>query len=175
MRIKSLGVDLSLTGTGIALLEDEKLVYSGTIKSKKEGDTPTTEVLRINTIVGSVMEHVTEDVDIVVLEGIAFMAKSTALAQLSGLTYLVRSKLVERGVPFLVVAPTSLKKFVTGKGNSPKDVMMLETFKRFGVSIPENNQCDAYGLAQVGLATLDPKYKSTEFQKEVIKLIKKQI
>ena len=173
--MKSLGIDLSMTGTGIALLEDGKLVYSETIKSKKDGDTPTHEVSRLVRIVEDVCEHVSGDEDVVVLEGIAFMAKSTALAQLSGLTYMVRARLVKEGIPFFVVAPTTLKKFITGKGNSPKDIMMLETYKMYGESILDNNQCDAFGLAHVGEAVFTEKYKGETYQKEVVKLIKKQI
>jgi len=175
--MKSLGIDLSMTGTGIALLEDGKLVYSETIKSKKEGDTPDAEVRRLMGIVVKVMEHVDviENLDVVVLEGIAFMAKSTALAQLSGLTYMVRKEMVDRDIQFFVVAPTTLKKFITGKGNSAKDIMMLETYKLYGESILDNNQCDAFGLAHVGEAVLTEKYKGETYQKEVVKLIKKQI
>lgn len=173
--MKTLGIDLSMTGTGIAYLEDGKLIYSETIRSKKTGDTPTDETIRLSAIVDKVFEHVSEDFDVVVLEGIAFMAKSTALAQLSGLTYMVRQRLVAMDIPFLVVAPTTLKKFITGKGNSAKDIIMLEIYKRWGISILDNNQADAYALSQIGAAVMTKNYKGETYQKEVVKLISKQI
>lgn len=175
--MKVLGVDLSMTGTGVALLDDGEMLYSKTIKSKKDGDTPTDELRRLVKITEEVMVHVDEwdEIDVVVLEGIAFMAKSTALAQLSGLTYMVRAEIDKRNIPFLIVAPTTLKKFITGKGNSPKDIMMLETYKMYGESILDNNACDAYALAQVGLAVLGQTKKIPVYQKEVVKLINKQI
>lgn len=175
--MKTLGVDLSLTGTGIALLVDGEMTFNKSIKSKKLGDTPTDEVTRLASISDEVMEIVDEhQPDMVVLEGIAFMARNTtALAQLAGLSYLVRHGLLQRGKGFIIVAPTSLKKFVTGKGNCPKDVIMLEIYKRWDVSILDNNVADAFGLAHVGMSVIDKDYKSTEFQKEVTKLMSKQV
>jgi len=174
--MKSLGADLSLTGTGIVVLDDGKLVMQDSIKSKKDGDKPSDEIARLRGIVKRVMAFVDEhNPEVVVLEGIAFMSRNTtSLAQLAGLNYMMRDSLVDRGIDFLVVAPTSLKKYVTGAGNSSKDIMMLETYKRFGVSILDNNICDAYGLAQAGLAATDEDYKTTKFQDEVISLLRKQ-
>ena len=52
------------------------------------------------------------------------------------------------------VAPTSLKKFVTGKGNAKKDLMLLSVYKRWGFDTTNDNKADAYGLAQFGRALL---------------------
>jgi len=173
----ALGADLSLTGTGVSVLEDGKVKEQTSIKSSPVGKKAKDEIVRLRTIVSSLMEIVDKyKPDVVVLEGIAFMSRNTtALAQLAGLNYMVRSALVERGIPFLIVAPTTLKKYVTGSGNASKDVMMLETYKRFGVSILDNNIADAYGLAQVGTAVLNTEHKTTKFQKEVIKLVSTQL
>ena len=50
------------------------------------------------------------------------------------------------------VAPTALKKFVTGKGNAPKDAMMMHAFKRWGFTAATNHQADAFGLAMIAAA-----------------------
>ena len=66
------------------------------------------------------------------------------------------------------MTPTTLKKFITGKGAGPKDVMLLETYKRYGISFLDNNLCDAFGLAQCGVALLkENKEPLLSFQKEV--------
>lgn len=176
--MKTIGIDLSLTGTGIVVLDDGKLVSKETISSKPTKEkTPTAEVERIIDIVDRVMKIVDiHHPDMVAIEGIAFMSRnSTALSQLSGLSYLLRKELHSRGIGFVVIAPTSLKKFATGSGNVGKDVIMLEVYKRFGVSILDNNQADAYILAQVALAVKDRERKTTKFQQEVINLIMKQV
>lgn len=173
----TLGLDLSLTETGTTVLKDGNLVSKGVIKSKPSGKRPCDEVRRIQGIVNDIKKILDEhNPDMVILEGIAFMARNTtALAQLAGLSYMVRSEIVDRNIPFLVVAPTSLKKFATGKGNAQKDVVMLETYKRYGVSILNNNECDAYCLSQVGLAAGGASKKITKTQMEVVHLISSQL
>lgn len=175
--MKALGADLSLTGTGISVLEDGKVKEQASIKSSKTGNKASDEIKRLRGIVTEIMEYVdTWKPDIVVIEGIAFMSRNTtALAQLAGLNYMVRSELVERDIPFLIVAPTTLKKYVTGSGNASKDVMMLMTFKEFGVTILDNNENDAYGLAHIGLSVLQPPKKLKQHMKEVVKLVKTQL
>jgi crossover junction endodeoxyribonuclease RuvC len=179
----TIGIDLSLTGTGICAINDGKIFISKLIKSKREGDTPTLEIERMDGIVDEAIRDVLiydasgeVCVDLVLLEGISYMSKNTtALSQLSGLSYMVRSRLSLLDIPFVIVAPSTLKKFITGKGNSPKDIMMMEIYKGWGETITNNNIADAFGLAMVGQYLLDPKTKMEQHQKEVINLLKKQI
>lgn len=64
-----------------------------------------------------------------------------------------------------IVAPTSLKKFVTGKGNSAKNEMLLAVYKKWGVEFHNDNEADAYGLARMaeyldcGVPSTAPKYE----------------
>jgi crossover junction endodeoxyribonuclease RuvC len=55
-------------------------------------------------------------------------------------------------VPFLVVTPTQLKKFVTDNGSADKEKMMLSTKVKWKQVITDDNACDAYGLARVARA-----------------------
>ena len=45
-----------------------------------------------------------------------------------------------------------MKKFVTGKGNSPKDQVMMHVLKRWGHTSKSNNTADAFVCAAMGLA-----------------------
>ena len=178
-KIISIGLDLSLTGTGVVVLEDGKIIEQQLIKSKPVPDgKPIDEVNRIRGIVNEI-ELIVNDFkpEISVIEGLAFMVRNaTALVQLSALNYMTRAMLIDHKVPFIIVAPTSLKKFITSNGAAKKDVMLMETFKRYGVTILDDNECDAYGLAQVGLALLKGNSKSiTKLQEEVLTLLRKQI
>lgn len=167
----SIGIDLSLTGTGIIVLKGNKIIKEALIKSKPSGPFPIDELKRLVTIKKEVMEYA-QQADIAVIEGLAFMARNTsALVQLAGLNYLVREGLSELSIDFKIVTPSSLKKFITGKGNSEKSLMLLETYKRFGVSFSNDNICDAYALAMVGQAVVNPAYKLTKFQEEVMSII----
>jgi Holliday junction resolvasome, endonuclease subunit len=176
--ITSLGIDLSLVGTGLVVLENGIMSEQKLIKSKPVGERPTDELARIRFIVKQIKEMVDRyRPTIAVIENLAFMARNTtALTQLAGLNYFTRAMLVDYGIPFYLVAPTSLKKFVTGNGASKKDVMLIEVYKRWGVTILDDNICDAYGLAQIGLALMGGNSKITiERQNEVLDLLKKQL
>ena len=173
----SIGLDLSLTGTGLIILQDGKIIKQKLIKSKPVGDLPLNEVRRIRKIIEEIELIVGENSPtIAVIEGLAFMVKNaTALTQLSALNYMTRAMLDDYNVPFVIVAPTSLKKFVTGNGASKKDVMLIETFKRYGVTILDDNENDAYGLAKIGEAiNMTKKENLPVFQQEVLEKLKIQ-
>lgn len=68
----------------------------------------------------------------------------------------IRWLLVKARIPFMDIPPTILKKFVTGKGNSPKEIMMQQTLKRWGYEASNNDICDAYGLMRLAWQYLQP-------------------
>src|ERR1035437_6195346 len=100
--IISVGIDLSLTGTGVVILQDGKMLDQKLIKSKPVGDT---------------VLYTKGKVCIVVIENLAFgVRNATSLTQLAALNYFTRKIFMEVEVPFVLVAPTSLKKFATSNG-----------------------------------------------------------
>ena len=174
-----MGLDLSLCGTGVVVLIDGKFTKQKLVKSKPPTNgKPIDEVKRIRKIVEELEMMVSENTPTVaVIEGIAYgIRNATALVQLSALNYMTRAMLIDYNIPFIIVAPTSLKKFITGNGAAKKDGMMLEVYKRYGVSILDNNVNDAYCLAQVGLALWDGNSKAlTKLQEETLSVLKKQL
>ncbi len=61
------------------------------------------------------------------------------------------------GAQVTIVQPSTLRKFVTGKGNAPKETLALRCFKRWGVEIENDrgfNKLEAYCLHRYGLAVL---------------------
>lgn len=178
----TVGLDLSLTHTGYAIVQDNRVVISsGVIKSKPSGDKPIDETKRIVKIAEDALQRIDdslphEDPALVVIEGLAFMAQGTSLVQLAGLNYLTRILLVEFKWPFMIVAPTTLKKFITGSGKGDKDMMLMSVYKNYGFEAMDNNECDAYALAVCGLAVLGaPIRPNTKPQLEVIKVLKSQL
>ncbi len=170
-----IGLDLSLTGTGFVKIKDGAVAHRELIKSSPSGKTPkdeTKRILKIEYKIGGMIDE--EEVNLVVIEGLSFMSKGTSLVQLAGLNYFIRKRLCENMIPFLIVAPTSLKKFITGKGNIHKELMLMETFKKYNVEFLENNTCDAFGLAKIGEALLEGK-NLPQYQQEVVNLLKKQL
>lgn len=177
----TVGLDLSLAKTGICIIEEKKVLFSGIIKSKPAGDKPADETKRIVRIAEEVVQKIDEfcpeeSPDLVVIEGLAFMAQGTSLVQLAGLNYLTRTLLIEFGWKFMIVAPTTLKKFITGSGKGDKDMVSMKIYKEYGFEALDNNVADAFGLAACGMAVLGkPLIKMGVPQKEVINLLNKQI
>lgn len=169
--MKILGLDPSLTATGIVILTDSKIEESYLTKTKPTYTTidELKRLIKIRDSIGL------KNIDLVVMEGIAFgVRKTSALAQLAALNYLIRERLYREKIPFIIATPTELKKFVTGKGNMPKDMMLLETYKRYDISFDDNNLCDAFGLAKIGETVLDESTKPLAFQKDIINNLRKQ-
>ena len=61
----------------------------------------------------------------------------------------LKLKLWLAGIPYIIVPPTSVKKYVLDKGVAPKELMMMTVLKRWGYEAPDNNACDAYCLARI--------------------------
>lgn len=147
-----LGLDLSLTHTGWAASGDPVLqIPVGSLKPKKLKG-----VERLAWFETELKELIWfHKPTLAVIENYAFGA-TNQLAQLGELGGICRLILHRNDVPFIEVAPTTLKKFVTGKGNSEKNAMMLQCYKLWNVEFSDNNEADAFALAKFGQCYSDP-------------------
>lgn len=145
-----LGLDVA-TVTGFALVDvNGELLDCGEYASKFRGD----PLKRADDIASMVMRLVqTFSPGLIVIEGYGY-ANKYSLATLVEIGSIIRYRLWLLKKLFVEVPPTSLKKYVTGKGNSPKEQMMLSVYKKWGVEPKTHNVADAIGLAYLGLAGL---------------------
>jgi len=142
-----MGVDTS-TKTGFVVMSGDELLKAGVIQYKPSADRFARFDLYVNRL-RSLVEHY--DIDMVIIEGYSYAGKFVNSIQYE-LGSVIRMMLHKNGTPFVEVPPTSLKKFVTGKGNSKKDLMLLGVYKRWDFDTEDDNEADAYGLAQFGRA-----------------------
>jgi Holliday junction resolvasome RuvABC endonuclease subunit len=129
-----LALDLSLTAAGYC--RDGE---TGCIRTRRRGWD------RIGFILGTV-HGLTHDAELVVLEGYSYGSQGKSVYQIAELGGIVRYSLYATGMPVVEVAPSTLKKFATGKGNSPKDAMIAAAIRRFGFEGSDNNEADAFLL-----------------------------
>lgn len=87
----------------------------------------------------------------VCIEGPSYASQGAYILQMGALHFMIRIMLKRRDVPFKVVAPGTLKKFVTGDGRAKKDLMLLKVYKKWGVEFDNDNLADAYSLARLAL------------------------
>lgn len=163
--MKIVGIDASLTSTGIAVIDTETKTY--TIQSKKKG------AARLSEIRDSVLNEI-KDADLVVIEGYAF-ARPNQAHQIGELGGVLRVMMYENGIKWIEIPPPRAKKFVTGKGNSQKDLIMQQVYKRWGVECETSDEADAFVLAKIGQALLGDRDNLTTFQLEVISEIEGKV
>lgn len=167
--------DLSFTGTGWAyqrqtvLGNPGPLFNTGLITSDPK-NRPLDRMIAIAEKVINVL-HSTERAKVVVLEGFAH-GRAFQAHQMGGLGYIVREALQDNGFRWIEVAPSALKKFVSGSGNANKDVMLKNVYKRFAFDTNDHNIADAVGLLYVGLAIEGLWEPTTAEQRAVIDQIK---
>ena len=150
-----LGLDLSLTSTGYCLMNQEGgILASGKLTPKKLSGIERLKFIEEN-LSSMVISHAVSEV---FLEGYAFAAHMAYAHEIGELTGVIKLMLHRNGVPFRSVGPTTLKKFVTGRGNAKKNEMLLAIYKKWCIEFKDDNEADAYALARygMGLAKNDP-------------------
>lgn len=107
---------------------------------------------------------------IVCIEGFAFSAKGDAISFQFGLGYAIRFALSDRKLTYFEPTPTHLKKFVTGKGTTKKENMIIPMLRHWGFEHESDNVRDAFALAKIAEA-IKKDTTLTSYQQEVIKSI----
>jgi Holliday junction resolvasome RuvABC endonuclease subunit len=147
------GLDLSLTGTGVASVDGTRLVRS----TGHKGDTLVQRAHRLAGLHAEITSALTGSIDLVAIEAPSTghaRGSSGSVHDRSGLWWLVVTDLVDWGVPVVEVPPATLKKYVTGKGNAQKPDVRMEIFKRYGIDLRDDNEADAFALRALGLDLL---------------------
>lgn len=162
-----MGVDPSLSGTGVAVLNlsgpEPALVALKTIKTKPEPH-PYMRFTRYESIVEGIHQNYLPTLvgnSPVFVESYAMLARGRAVTALPELGGMLRSYWHRTKTPWAEVPPQTIKKFTTGKGNALKDQMVACASQRFaalllgtGFQLEDNNQADALSLAMLGAEIL---------------------
>ena len=182
-----IGIDQSLTSTGLVVLRDGQVELAETTKNEpKLGTVERVRLIRerINDIIFSRKTgRKTKEgfpywqaPDLIVIEGFSFNSKGRSVFDIAYLGWRIREDLerlrTDDGIPWLEVPPSQLKKFATGQGNANKEIILQQAYKRWGYETHDNNVADAYVLAQIGRAYLGETDDLTAFQQEVIANLK---
>jgi len=147
-------IDPSLTGTAVAsgCVVDEIQVWR--FSSKKVGDSLEDRFARYALLAARIAAKVaTCSPQAVILEGYSY-GSMHAHQPIYEFGAVLRMQLLDLAIPIAEIPPTSLKKFVTGKGNAGKEQMAAFAAKRFGAAFHTNDETDAYCLCMMGLVAL---------------------
>lgn len=140
-----LGLDLSLTSTGVAKIDAAaRTYYTEVIKPPAKA----TGVDRIDGIV-RMTKYASDHAFYVAVEGPSYgsMAGQKGQHERAGLWWCVVRELHLFGIKPAIIPPSSLKMYATGVGNAGKDAVLLATARRFPAFIGGNDEADALWLA----------------------------
>jgi Holliday junction resolvasome RuvABC endonuclease subunit len=157
-----MGIDQSYTSTGYCIsngLGPGKMTNFGLISSDKTDDI----FARARYVADELSTIInTHAVDVVALEGLAFGAKGDATRNLAGLQFTIVNMLfTDHNKSCEIYAPGTIKKIATGKGNSPKSLLLeslpAETKTRFadaGIKKTKGllDLVDAYWIVQTAIS-----------------------
>jgi Holliday junction resolvasome RuvABC endonuclease subunit len=143
MTMNVLGLDLSMTATGICLPDGRTLTVATNAKDRDRR----LVVIR-NEVRGAV---IATRPDLVVMEEAPPGLKGSAIKAIHMVQGAVRVALLDLEVPCAVVNPSTLKAYATGKKGADKTAMAMAAFKRAALEFPDDNQCDAWWLRVMGM------------------------
>lgn len=177
-RTRVAGVDLSLAKTGVALLDHETSweLNTGRIETKPHPKGNTQALWnRMDTIRSEVVMMVRGSL-LVVMEGPSFASVGSASKDIMGLWWLTYDALIQHHL-VLIVSPSSLKKWATGKGNAGKPQVAIGIDRAFpqdtfGLDLTgcDDNELDAVGLAGMGAQGLNlpVPFEVTKYRREAL-------
>lgn len=147
-----LAIDPSLTSTAAFIGRDSLDWKRNCFYSQNVGDDAWHRVSRYNDLVARIAGWVDPIMpSAVYIEAYSFGsndARSKFSAEYGGLLRAYLATLTDR---IFEVAPTTLKKFCTGKGAGKKEMVIGHLMKNYGVEFGSNDEFDAYGLYRLGL------------------------
>ena len=165
-------LDVSLTSTGICYGTNADDWNTIAVKSTNRGDDVVSRVKRYEAIVERV-DGILAVVrpKLILIEGYSFGSKNgrhEAMAELGGL---IRWHATEYTPHVLEVAPTTLKKFTTGKGAGDKALIQAHVQKRWGQIFASNDEADAFCLFHMALCIAERQEAETQPQREAVKTV----
>jgi len=146
------GLDMSLTSTGIAILSSNKIELTyNIVTNNSQFDS---RIARLKFIVDDVFRVLSDypsENTVVTIEHYAMHLFNSAynLAELGGI---LRYLLYLKGYTYIEAPPTTIKKFVTNKGNAKKEDVKLALYKNYGVDFEGevNDISDSFAVAIYG-------------------------
>jgi len=170
--MRVLGIDPSLTSTGLVLVEGGRVVETKRVRSKQVGAQRVQNILdEIERAIwggrrghemgyeptSSACADEGAPADLIVgIEGTAMGAKGSSVVQIFGLWGIITHQLWQWGVPFYVVTPGGRMKYATGKGNSQKDEVLAAVIRRYiDADVTGNDVADALVIAAMGARQYD--------------------
>lgn len=157
MQPRVIGLDLSLTSTGLADTgwQPGEPIALRTIRTRKTGGTLTDTRKRLAGIVFEVADTISTGGPhpaLIVMEGPSYGSAGAGTWDRAGLWWLVLDRLMKfYGDRVTIVPPALVKKYATGSGKGEKAAVCSAAGSRYGQTFATDDEADAFVLAAMGL------------------------
>ena len=167
-----IGLDLSLTHTGWAILNYNKTIDYGTIIPKKLKG-----AMRLSFIRNKLKKVIKKYKPVLaVIEGYAYSPNANMSFSIGENGGVVKLMLWANGIDCINVAPKTLKKFTTSNGNASKTQMAKAVKLKWKEEFKTDHEVDAYALAKMGYYILSGDYGNlNEKELEAIKTVESDV
>lgn len=166
------GLDISLSCTGLATI-DKNGKISHSVLSAPSLKECSNRFDRYQALSNEIIKYLVDSkTEYVLIEDYIVVPKNIETTRkLIELGSCVRKDLNDKKIKFITVTGSQLKKYATGKGNSPKDIMIKELYKQHGIDVNDNNVADAIFLSMMCKDVASEKPSSHKYKREVIKKV----
>lgn len=144
------GIDLSLTSTGIAVWKQNQWEFGNPKTKGSRRDSWTTRAGRVQKLAAQITPYIPRNA-LVVVEGPSYNSISVSVWERAALYYRILETVVSRNCRLGVVPPAVLKQWATGSGTSPKQPIINAAQQFTGQEMPNDDVADATILALIGL------------------------
>lgn len=164
--MKIVGIDLSLTGTGLASVEriegtgldlDRIEVDTHVVGTKPDSGTLYSRHKRLEVMAARIVAYA-KDATMVAIEGPSYASGGRGTWDRAGLWWWVVSVLETVGTPVIEVPPTTRTKWATDNGRASKSAVAVAICRMWpDVTTHDDNDADALCLATIGAQLLEMK------------------
>lgn len=143
-----LGIDASLTGTGLALINDDYKIEK-TLKLT----VPHKDIERLFHLENLLLPFIEDSgkIKLICIEGPSYQSKEHKLFQIGEWTGILKLNLFKMGIDIIVAAPSQIKKYISGKFEhaTKKELVILDIYKYYNEEIRDNDIADAYVASRI--------------------------
>lgn len=157
----AIGLDLSLTSTGLAGVVDGRLIAVGNVKSSgTNADRYPEHLVRIKNLWQDIDQWVHEVTtaygkpDVALIESPSFKSRNGKPHERAGLWWKVYENLWLQDITICAIAPTTRAKYITGKGRVEKAEVLDWAQRQYGEFVSNHDIADAAGMAAMGSRAL---------------------
>lgn len=147
--MRVLGLDTSTTSTGYAVLDNDKLISYGTIKTPKKSDL-IDKIIYIEEHIKQIIKA--KKIEFIVIEDLAMTRSAVTTKALSGLLYDLLVEFRKREILVVTARPSEWRKACGIKGKK-RDELKQNAIKfvkqRYNIDV-NDDEADAIGIAKFG-------------------------